>query len=206
MAICDGAPAEAATNVAQEAPPRKEGSGTHISIANWNIRDGRGGGLESATRALRSMNVNIAVVQEEKLLGGMHNRLLLGYAVMVIDVRNTRFGGFAFLWEESELYELEEAKARGPNVVSFKIQIGTYHYYVVECYIPPSNVAGTTLMCIEQAMAQMPKGCTPLIVGDLNVYLDYPRNDRDKAIADAMDAHDVSYFTRHFGHRRGRLI
>ena len=127
--------------------------------------------MESATRALRSMNVNIAVVQEEKLLGGMHNRLLLGYAVMVIDVRNTRFGGFAFLWEESELYELEEAKARGPNVVSFKIQIGTYHYYVVECYIPPSNVAGTTLMCIEQAMAQMPKGCTPLIVGDLNVYL-----------------------------------
>ena len=81
-------------------------------------------------------------------------------------------------------------------------------YYIVGYYIPPSNIAGTTLMCIEQAMAQMPKGCTPLIVGvgDLNVYLDYPRNDWDKAIADAMDAHDVSYFTRHFGHRRRRLI
>ena len=74
------------------------------------------------------------------------------------------------------------------------------------CYISPSDVAGTTLMYIDQAMAQPPKSCTPLIVGDLNVDLKYPRDNRDEAVAEAMGALDVSCFTRHFGQRRGRLI
>ena len=47
---------------------------TDISIMTWNIRDGRQGGLECAARALRSMHVNIAVVQETKILRGMHTK------------------------------------------------------------------------------------------------------------------------------------
>ena len=121
MAICNGRHAKAATNFVQEAPPRKGGNGTHIFITTWNIIDGRGEGLERAARVLRSMNVE-AVVQEAKLLGGMHTYLLMGCAIMTTDVQNTQFGGVAFLWEESKLYKLEEAKARGTNIVSFKIQ------------------------------------------------------------------------------------
>ena len=55
-----------------------------------------------------------------------------------------------------------------------------------------------TLTNIEQAMAQMPKGCTFLVINDLNVDLEYPRDDRDKAVAEAKDAHDVICFTCHF--------
>ena len=91
------------------------------------------------------MNTNIAVVQETKLSEGKHTRLSSGYAVMATDVKSARFGGVALLWEESELYELEEAKARGPNVISFEIVTGTDRYYVVGCYIPPSDVAGRRL-------------------------------------------------------------
>ena len=120
MAICNGRHAKAATNFVQEAPPRKGGNGTHIFITTWNIIDVRGEGLKRAARVLRS-NVE-AVVQEAKLLGGMHTYLLMGYAIMTTDVQNTQFGGVAFLWEESKLYKLEEAKARGTNIVSFKIQ------------------------------------------------------------------------------------
>ena len=103
------------------------------------------------------MHVNIVVVQEAKLLGGRHTRLLSGYTFMATDMKTARFGGVALLWEESKLYELEEAKARGWNVISFKIVTCTDRYYVVGCYIPPSGVAGKTLATIEQAMAEMPK-------------------------------------------------
>ena len=83
---------------------------------------------------------------------------------------------------------------------------GTDRYYAVGCYIPPFHLAWTTIATIKQVMAEMPKGCTPLIVGDLNVDLDNPRDDRDEVVAEAMDALDVSCLTRHFGQRRGRLI
>ena len=56
------------------------------------------------------MNVNISVVQEAKLLGGMHIWLLSGYAVMAADVRNTQFGGVVLLSEGTGLFELKEEK------------------------------------------------------------------------------------------------
>ena len=50
------------------------------------------------------------------------------------------------------------------------------------------------------------KGCRTLIIGDLNVDLDFPRDNRDEAVAEAIDTHDVMCFTGHFGQRRRRLI
>jgi hypothetical protein len=44
-------------------------SGT-FSIATWNIRSRRAGGLESACRALGALNVDIGFLQETKLTGG----------------------------------------------------------------------------------------------------------------------------------------
>ena len=152
------------------------------------------------------MNVNISAVQEAKLSGGMHTWLSSGYAVMATDVRNTQFGGVVLLWEGTGLFELKEAKAREPNIISFKITTGSDGYYVVGCYIPPSDVTGTTLASIDQAMSQMPKGCTRLIVSNLNVDLEYSQDDRDEGIANSMDGLDVMCFTRYFGQHCGRLI
>ena len=167
-------------NATPEDPSQTGGRTPTISIATWNIRDGRAGGLECAARALRVMHTHIVVVQGVKLSGRKHTRLLSGYAVMATDVKQARFGGVALLWEESELYELEEAKARGPNVITFELMTGTDRYYVVGCYIPPSDVAGTTLATIEQAMAEMPKGCIPILIEDLNANLTKPGDDRDE--------------------------
>ena len=55
-------------------------------------------------------------------------------------------------------------------------------------------------------MAEMPKGCTSLVIGNRTVDFEYPRDDREEAVAEVMDTLDVSCFTRHFGQRRGRLI
>ena len=75
------------------------------------------------------VNVNVAVIQETTLSGGRHTRLLSGHTVMATDVKTARFGGVDLLWEESELYELEEAKARGPSVITFELVL-MKHYYL----------------------------------------------------------------------------
>ena len=51
----------------------------------------------------------------------------------------------ALCWKEVETYELEETKFYGPNVVSFRLITGGCNYYVVGCYIPPSDDEETTL-------------------------------------------------------------
>ena len=57
---------------AEVAPSRADGSGT-FSVATWNIRSGRNGGLESALRTLESLEVDLAFLTETKLTGGyMH--------------------------------------------------------------------------------------------------------------------------------------
>ena len=46
---------------------RRRPSG-YFSVATYNIRDGRQEGLYSAARALNKANVNVAVVQETKIM------------------------------------------------------------------------------------------------------------------------------------------
>ena len=56
--------------VADEPPPKafpKPGDyGTTLSMASWNIRDGRNVGLELAARSFDSLGVDIGFVQETK--------------------------------------------------------------------------------------------------------------------------------------------
>ena len=63
----------AGEHVVADAPPPKaspkpgdRGTTKTISMATWNIRDGRNGGLESAARSFDSLGVDIGLVQETK--------------------------------------------------------------------------------------------------------------------------------------------
>jgi hypothetical protein len=55
----------------------------------------------------------------------------------------------------------------------------------VGCYIPPNNLS--TLATIEQAWNKCPRGHTPILIGDLNVNLHSPRDERDKQIAEVVE-------------------
>ena len=58
---------------AHEAPSTPDGCGA-LSVATYNVRSGRNGGLESACRTMSHMGVDIAVLQETKLTGGIYTR------------------------------------------------------------------------------------------------------------------------------------
>ncbi len=67
-------------------------------------------------------------------------------------------------------------------------------YYAVGCYIPPNDLM--TLTHIEGAWKDCPKGHIPILLGDLNINLVSPRNERDEMIVeqvqDVMGLIDVS--------------
>ena len=64
-----------------------------IRIATLNIRSGRAVGLEAALRALQQRKVNIGVLQETKLMQGIHTWHVLGCDVWATEVESRHLGG-----------------------------------------------------------------------------------------------------------------
>ena len=131
-------------NDAATEEPRIGGEKTDINIMTWNIVDARGGGLEAAARAAKSVQADIVVLQETKVSLSRYTKRHFGYQIKATNVGDNRFGGVAILYKESKLYEVEEARARGPNVMTFMVYTGSERYFVVGGYIPPSK----TTVCL----------------------------------------------------------
>ena len=118
----------------REARPRPGRSGT-FTVATWNIRSGRNGGLESAARALESLGVDIAVLQETKLTGKKHTRFTSGYHIIASEAESAQKGGIALAWRENhEVFEVEATRVVHANVITLQLVTGDDRYYVVGCY------------------------------------------------------------------------
>ncbi len=149
-------------------PSRPDGSGS-IAIASFNIQSGRNGGLEAALRAMDQLGVDIRLLVETKLTRGIYTRHLLGYDVLASTATSSSSGGIALFWRGNILYEVEETRIWGPNVISLHLMMGSTRFFVVGCYIPPSDLE--TLAYIDKAWRECPKGAHPILVGDLNLNL-----------------------------------
>ena len=173
---------EEAAVAATDAASRTDASVTTISICTWNIRSGRNGGLESACRALDLSNVAVAVLQETKITTDAYTKLSSGYRVQASKATSFRQGGVAsdFLLEEQRFF--------GPNVVAFRLITGRDKLYCGGAYIPPSDDTEATLDDVRAAHAAQPKGFEFMLLGDLNINLDAPRDTREEIIAEQCDA------------------
>ncbi len=95
-------------------------------------------------------------------------------------------------------------------MLSFVIVIGSQRFYTVGCYIPPTDLS--TLAQVEQALNECLQGHTPLLIGDLNINLCAPRDEKDEQIAEVVeDVCGLTDLSKHFcqqsrGHTRGRWM
>lgn len=71
-------------------------------------------------------------------------------------------------------------------------------------FIPPSDL--TSLEHVTNAWNQCPKGCVPMLIGDLNVNLDAPWDKRDETIVKQVDNMDLVCMVCQFMHRRRRRV
>jgi hypothetical protein len=144
--------------MALEPPPQAGGSGL-FTVASYNIQSGCNGGLESALQAMKQMEVDCGVLLETKLTKGVYMHWSSGYNVRSTHAPSKWQGGISLFWRTSETHEIEEVELHGPNVLSFQLVSGATRWYIMGCYIPPTNL--TTLTHVKQAWLACPKGCHP---------------------------------------------
>ena len=142
-------------STAAGAPSQTDGSGA-FSVATWNIRSGRNGGIESACRALKSADVDIAVLQETKLTGGVHTRNTSGYGIVASKIISISHGRVALVWRKHGESKVEETQIMHANGLTFQLVVGAVRLFVVGYHIPPFNL--TTLEHVRNALSQRPKG------------------------------------------------
>ena len=106
------------------APPQPGGSGT-FSIATWNIRSGRNGGLEAAAKSMASMGVGFAICQEAKVTTDAYTRYSSGMKVLCSVAPSPQQGGMAVMWDaENPLLEVEAVRFRTPHVLTAQLVTG----------------------------------------------------------------------------------
>jgi hypothetical protein len=115
-----------------------------------------------------------------------------------------RQGGVGLLWKEGDSrFEVESVAFRnGPNIVTFQVVTGDRRYYVVGTYIPPNCHLGVDE--VRAALEACLTGCIPIVMGDLNTNVGFPRDEREEVIADLLDEYNATDSLRRFMMRSPR--
>ena len=95
--------------------------------------------------------------------------------------------GIEVVWQEETGYNVERIENYGPKVVSFSITSGTGRGYVVGVYVPSNYVS--VVHWVDQAMVAKMKGLGTILMWDLNIRLEKPRNEREEELAMALANH-----------------
>lgn len=69
-------------------------------------------------------------------------------------------------------------------------------FYIIGCYIPPGDL--TALAHVRKVWESCPRRCKPILLGDLNINLEYPWDERDETIAEQCVAMNLVEMTSHF--------
>ena len=95
-------------------------------MATWNIVGGKGGRLARAAAGLAQMGVDIAVLQETKIVEKKYTKAAAGYTIMCSKAVSIRQGGVGLLWKEGDSrFKVESVTFRnGPNIVTFQVVTG----------------------------------------------------------------------------------
>jgi hypothetical protein len=160
-------------------------SGTFL-LATWNIRCRQNTGLTSVAKGLAQMGVNCAVLTEVIITNNKYPRCASRFKVILLKVTSHSQGGIALLWNEGHAsLEVEAAKIVTPNLLTFQLVTGYKCFYVMGTYIPPNDTTGVDALC--EAWASCPTNCVPLVLGNLNINFEHPRDAREEQLTDLLD-------------------
>jgi hypothetical protein len=178
------------------APPLPGGSGA-FTLAVWNIRCGRNAGLLSAAKGLAQIGVGLAILTETKVADDRHPCSVSGYKILVSKAASHNQGGVALLWTENcGDYEVELAHIAMPNLFTFQLVSGDEQFYCMGVYIPPTDTMGVEYLWAAWEMCLA--GCTPIVLGDLNINFSDPRNEREELIVDLLNDINIVDASRRF--------
>jgi hypothetical protein len=154
------------------------------------------------------IGADLGILMEAKVTDKIYTQKLSEYSVVTSNAPSAHQGGIALFWQPNKSYLVKDWQIWGPNVLTFVLVTGSCRFFAVGCYIPPKNLSTATM--IEKAWNECPRGHIPLLLGNLNVNLHSPRDERDEQIAevveDVMGLTDLSchFLQRSHGSVQGR--
>ena len=77
-------------------------------------------------------------------------------------------------------------------------------WFIVGCYLPPSDTEGVTQRMVIDAIENRPKGTCPVVIGDLNSDLDFPRDRQEEIVSSAMTAMSLTCASKGYRVRKRR--
>jgi len=69
------------------------------------------------------LGVDIGFLMETKLMGGIYTPHSSGYDVLALTATSSSSGGIALFWRSIILYEVEETRIWGTNVISLHLMM-----------------------------------------------------------------------------------
>ena len=109
------------------------------------------------------MGINLGILMETKVTDKIYTCNLSGYSGIASDTPSAHQGRIAVFWWANKVYKVKDWRICGPGVLSIVIVMGSQCFYIVECYIPPTNL--NILTQVKQALNKCLKGRTPLLLG-----------------------------------------
>ncbi len=132
------------------------------------------------------MGVGAAVLMEMKITDNGYSKFSSGYKIIASKATSHSQGGVALVWKKGhDSFEVEAATVVTANHLTFQLITGYERFYVMGMYIPPNDTTGVD--ALQRAWEACPADCVLLVMGDLNVNFEHPRDARKEDIADLMD-------------------
>jgi hypothetical protein len=127
----------------------------------------------------------------------INSKSLLGYRVLVSKAASPHQGRIGLIWrEDHDGFEVEAVRPLTLNLMSFQLVMGEERYYIMGIYIPPNCTSGVDNLRV--AWEACPADCTPLVVGDLNIWFEDPANDRADAIVNLLEEINTTNLSHNF--------
>jgi hypothetical protein len=93
---------------------------------------------------MNQLGVDIGILLETKLTGGIYTRYSSGYSVLPLTATSVQQGGIALFWRGNNSYKVEGTQIWGANVISLQLRMDNVRFFVIGCYIPPSDLETLT--------------------------------------------------------------
>ena len=169
----------------------QHGTSAAAGMQDWLLRP----------KGCRRWVVAVAVLMEMKITDERYPHFTSGFKVLSSKAASQHQGGIALLWREGHPgVEVEAARIVTPNLLTLQHVTGDERFYCMGVYIPPNDTVGVE--DLRSAWEACPDGCTPIILGDLNINFRDPRDEREEQIVDLLDEINMIDASRKFSPRR----
>ena len=170
-----------------------------INIGTFNIIDGRANRIEMACWHLDRHNVDICFLTETKL-NGHHTTSTYGYDVVATKCKNPHQGGVALVHRKDREWHLEDTRTLGDNIIKTTLVNSEGRTTLVGIYIPPSEEDLKTIKLLDEILDGIDNNRL-VIMGDLNIKLDDPRDHRQDEIVNALSTYNLIDLAKHYKSR-----